>query len=49
MHRMDESMQRFEAYSGWRDTINPTAQEICREFLLHRGYKRQSKKNRNPY
>lgn len=34
VNRMDESMERFEAYFGWRYIMNPTAQETCRESLF---------------
>ncbi len=48
MHRMDESMQRFEAYFGWRYTINPTAQETCRESLFTVGTNTNRKKIETP-
>ena len=37
INRLEESMDRFEAYFGLRYTINPTEQEVCREGLFFGG------------
>lgn len=37
INRLEESMDRFEAYFGWRFTLNPTEQESCREGLFTLG------------
>ena len=37
INRLEESMDRFEAYFGWRFTLNPTEQEVCRDGLFFVG------------
>mmetsp|Transcript_7658 Transcript_7658/g.11135 ORF Transcript_7658/g.11135 Transcript_7658/m.11135 type:complete len:494 (+) Transcript_7658:50-1531(+) len=44
LDRLEESMERFEKFFGWKYTIMPTNQEICRENLLKSGANSNRKK-----